>query len=101
MREDRRLVVFYHGNSKNLGLHLDYFQMLYQSGNCDVLVVAYRGYSASSGTPDEEGLKVDGKAILSYAADHLARHYVDRGGVFVIGRSLGGAVATASVAAIR
>ena len=59
MREDRRLVVFFHENAGNLGLRLDYFQLLYHEVNCDILAVAYRGYSASSGTPSEDGIKED------------------------------------------
>mmetsp|Transcript_9879 Transcript_9879/g.12255 ORF Transcript_9879/g.12255 Transcript_9879/m.12255 type:complete len:88 (+) Transcript_9879:194-457(+) len=53
MGSDRRLVVFFHENAGNLGLRLDYFQMLYHEANCDVLAIAYRGYSASSGKPTE------------------------------------------------
>ena len=61
VREDRRLVVFFHENAGNLGLRLDYFQTLYHEVNCDILAVAYRGYSASSGIPSEEGIKEDAK----------------------------------------
>lgn len=74
--------------------------MLYHEMNCDVVSVAYRGYSASSGVPTEEGLKIDGATVLEYVDSELAEHYIDRGGVFVLGRSLGGAVAAASIAGL-
>lgn len=61
------------------------------------MAVAYRGYSDSSGTPSEEGLKLDGRAVLQFVNENLAIHYADKGGIFVLGRSLGGAVATATV----
>ena len=67
--------------------------MLYHEANCDVLALAYRGYSASSGKPTEAGLKLDAEAVMTFLHDELAEHYQERGGVFVIGRSLGGAVA--------
>ena len=101
VRDDRRLVVFFHENAGNLGLRLDYFQTLYHEVNCDVLAIAYRGYSASSGTPSEEGIKQDAEQILTFVHRDLSRYYVDRGGVFVLGRSLGGAVATSALSQIE
>lgn len=72
--------------------------MLYHEVNCDILAVAYRGYSASSGTPSESGLKLDAEAIMRFVKTDLARHYVNRGGFFILGRSLGGAVAATTIA---
>ena len=93
LTHDRRLVVFFQENAGNIGLRLDYFQTLYHEGNCDIIAIAYRGYSSSSGKPSEEGLKLDAKAVMSFVNKDLARFYSNRGGVFVVGRSLGGAVA--------
>ena len=100
MKRDRRLVVFFHENAGNLGLRLDYFQMLYHEMNCDVLAVAYRGYSASSGKPSEKGLKLDAAAVMEFTHKELIEHYMTRGGAFVLGRSLGGAVATAAISSL-
>ena len=100
MRLDRRLVVFFHENAGNLGLRMDYFQTLYHEANCDVLAVAYRGYSSSSGKPTEEGLKLDAAAVINFLNKDLAQFYANRGGVFILGRSLGGAVAAATVASL-
>ena len=74
--------------------------MLYHEANCDVISVAYRGYSNSSGQPSEGGLKLDGAAVMRYVHEELAEHYTERGGVFVIGRSLGGAVAASAVSTL-
>ena len=65
MRENRRLLIFFHENAGNLGLRLDYFNLMYHKGNCDILAVAYRGYSDSSGFPSEQGLKNDAIAKSS------------------------------------
>lgn len=54
--KDRRLVVFFHENAGNLGYRLSYFAALYHKADCDVLALAYRGYSSSTGSPSEEGL---------------------------------------------
>ena len=80
-----------------MGLRLDYFSMLYHEMNCDVLAIAYRGYSASSGKPSEHGLKLDAAAVMEFAYSELVNHYTNRGGFFVIGRSLGAAVAASAV----
>ena len=60
---------------------------------CDILSIAYRGYSDSTGLPSEAGLKLDAEAVMRFVMDDLAEHYTERGGVFILGRSLGGAVA--------
>jgi len=41
--------------------------MLYHEMNCDVLAIAYRGYSASSGKPSEKGLKLDAAAVMEFS----------------------------------
>ena len=47
-------------------------------------------YGRSEGTPSEEGLALDAQAILAYTR---SRKEVDPAKIFLIGRSLGGAVA--------
>lgn len=101
MRPTRRLIVFFHENAGNLGLRLDYFSTLYHEIDCDILALAYRGYSSSSGKPTEEGLKLDAEAVMAFVDQDLAPHYIYNGGVFVVGRSLGGAVAAAAISAMN
>jgi len=38
---------------------------------------------------------------MSFVDGDLAEHYVKRGGIFLIGRSLGGAVATAAISSLN
>lgn len=62
--------------------------------NC--LIVGYRGYGKSQGTPSESGLKLDGEAIAEWAfntKNEIVNNFVDSKNVFLFGRSLGGAVA--------
>lgn len=58
---------------------------------CNVLLVAYRGYSDSEGEPTEKGLKEDGIAILDWA---VMNPKIDKTKLYLYGRSLGGAVAS-------
>ena len=66
--------------------------------SCDIVSFAYRGYSDSTGQPSEAGLKLDSEAVMRFVKNDLAEHY--QGGIFVLGRSLGGAVATHAVSSM-
>jgi fermentation-respiration switch protein FrsA (DUF1100 family) len=59
----------------------------------NILTFAYRGFSESEGKPDETGLKQDGLDIMKYIKDNRDQLVGPNGHIFLIGRSLGGAVA--------
>ncbi len=62
---------------------------------CTVLMLEYRGYGLSTGTPDEEGLRVDAQTGLDYLRQ---REDTRDSRIVVYGQSLGGAVAVWLVA---
>ena len=64
---DARTVIFFHGNAGNIGTRLPNIEVMVKVMKCNVLIVAYRGYSNSEGTPSEEGLKLDAEASLEWA----------------------------------
>ena len=64
--------------------------MLYFELEVNVLIVGYRGYGHSEGTPSEEGLELDAEAIFDWA---INSPQVNKSKLFVMGKSLGGAVA--------
>ena len=87
--------LMFHGNAGNIGYRLPIARVLHDELACTVLMVQYRGYGMSSGTPNEKGLNVDAQAGLDYIRDSEDL----RGSkVIVYGQSLGGAVGTALVA---
>lgn len=55
-----------------------------------MLIVGYRGYGHSEGAPSEAGLELDAEAIFQFALNHKE---INNSKLFVIGKSLGGAVA--------
>ena len=55
-----------HENAGNLGFRIPYFRMLVEDLGVSVLAMAYRGYTYSDGSPDEEGLKKDGEAVTKF-----------------------------------
>jgi len=82
-------IIFFHGNAGNIGFCLPNAKSLYVSTGCNILLVEYRGYGNSSGSPSEKGLKLDAQAALDFVQD---RSDIDHKKIFIFGRSLGGAV---------
>jgi fermentation-respiration switch protein FrsA (DUF1100 family) len=88
-----RTIVFMHENAGNLGLRMDWFLRVIGALDVNILTFAYRGYSDSEGSPSEVGLKQDGLDIMHYVKNNLDDLVQEDGGIFLLGRSLGGAVA--------
>ncbi|EEC16495.1 abhydrolase domain-containing protein, putative [Ixodes scapularis] len=83
-------LLYLHGNAGNIGHRLHNVAGLFHQCGCNVLLVEYRGYGRSEGTPSEEGLYRDAQAGLDFLAQHPG---LDATKLLVFGRSLGGAVA--------
>ena len=87
--EARRTVLFLHGNAGNISHRRESIEIFYRLGN-NVLIIDYRGYGQSAGSPSEAGLYLDATA----AWHHLTvTRGADPANVIIFGRSLGGAVA--------
>ena len=85
----RRVLIWYHGNAGNIADRLHNARWFVDQLGIAVVLVDYRGYGHSEGTPDEAGLYRDGVAIY----DAVAARGVPARDVILFGRSLGGAVA--------
>ena len=79
-----------HANAGNMGLRLPMANSLRAALSANIIMWDYRGYGASGGEPEEAGIKRDGEAVLAWAR---ALPEVHPGRLFVVGESLGGAVA--------
>lgn len=82
-------VLFLHGNGGNISHRLDKLAVLHGLG-ASVLMIDYRGYGRSDGSPDEAGLYRDADA----AYDELLRRGRSADSIVLYGESLGGTVAT-------
>ncbi len=82
-------MIYFHENAGNIGNRLYVIEMLYLELEVNVLIVGYRGYGHSEGTPSEPGLEKDAEAIFEFALEHKE---INNQSIFTIGRSLGGAV---------
>lgn len=84
-----RVLIWYHGNAGNISHRLETARVFVERLGFDIVLVDYRGYGLSEGTPEETGLYVDGLAIY----DATIRRGFDPERLVLFGRSLGAAVA--------
>ena len=85
----KRIVVYFHGNAGNISHRVRDASKIYRLG-CDVLLVSYRGYGRSEGSPSERGVYEDGISSINYITQNLG--YTEEE-IIIYGRSLGTAVA--------
>lgn len=83
-------VLFCHGNAGNISHRLEWLKIFHDMG-LTVLLLDYRGYGQSSGSPSEQGTYEDARAAWSYLTD-IRKTSPTR--VVIFGESLGGAIAT-------
>ncbi len=85
----RATVLFFHGNAGNNGDRVPELQTLHALGY-NVLIVDYRGYGRSEGSPGETETYLDAQA----AWEHLTQsHGLPARSIVIVGESIGGAVA--------
>ncbi|XP_054012700.1 protein ABHD13 isoform X1 [Hylaeus anthracinus] len=83
-------LLYLHGNAGNIGHRLPNVAEFYHNVQCNILMLEYRGYGLSQGSPSEEGLYMDACAGIDYLRN---RTDINTNEIIVYGRSLGGAVA--------
>jgi len=86
----RATLLFFHGNAGNISHRLDSINNFHQLG-LSVLIIDYRGYGISPGTPSEQGTYNDAEAAWSYLTKEKN---IPPNNIVIFGRSLGGAIAT-------
>ncbi|MES0328422.1 MAG: alpha/beta hydrolase, partial [Gammaproteobacteria bacterium] len=85
-----QVLLFFHGNAGNISHRRASLEVFHRLG-LNVLMIDYRGYGQSQGSPSEAGLYLDAAVAWSYLVDEKG---FDANQVVIFGRSLGGAVAT-------
>ena len=84
--ETLKTILFFHGNAGNMGMWMDNIEQMVRRVGVNVLAIDYRGYGDSEGSPTEKGLLNDAEAALDFVISRKLEPYI-------LGRSLGGAVA--------
>jgi len=88
-QQNARAILFLHGNAGNASHRLPNAAELARLG-ADVLLIDYRGYGMSDGTPSESGVYADARAGLAHLIEE--RGFREQR-IVVFGRSVGGAIA--------
>lgn len=91
-RSRNTTILMFHGNAGNIGYRLPIAKVLSEDIGCHVLMLQYRGYGLSTGTPNEKGLMIDAQVGLDYVRE---RHELSETNIVLYGQSLGGAVSIA------
>ncbi|RMZ81946.1 hypothetical protein DV737_g2245, partial [Chaetothyriales sp. CBS 132003] len=82
-------IVAFHGNAGNVGHRIPIGKVLSETLGCYCFMAEYRGYGRSTGTPSEEGLAIDGQAVLDFVRSHAELKHTR---IVLYGQSLGGAL---------
>ena len=85
-------LIYFHGNAGNMGLRLPHAARVLAFSKMNILMMDYRGFGSSEGTPSEEGINIDADTVLEYVSTHPK---LKGSPIIVFGRSLGGAVSIA------
>jgi fermentation-respiration switch protein FrsA (DUF1100 family) len=85
-----RVLLFFHGNAGNVSHRGDSIAIFNELG-LNVLIIDYRGFGRSDGSPSERGLYRDADAAWRWLTQERG---VPQNEIVLFGRSLGGAVAT-------
>ncbi len=91
-RDNKPVIIYFHGNGGSLPGRVDRFRRLIKDG-IGLVGVEYRGYGGSGGTPTEQGLIADAEAAYAFAVSHYPVQQI-----VVWGGSLGSGVAVALAA---
>lgn len=93
----RATVLFLHGNAGSIVHRLDWLPM-FQRLRLSALMVDYRGYGASTGSPSEAGTYADAEAAWRHLTEERR---IPPGRIVVFGESLGGAIAAHLAARVQ
>lgn len=85
----RPTIMMFHGNGGNLGHRVPLAKVFYIKMRCNVMMVSYRGYGHSEGSPSEKGLQQDAQTALDYLTSHAV---LSKTPIILYGQSIGGAV---------
>jgi fermentation-respiration switch protein FrsA (DUF1100 family) len=86
----RGTVLLLHGNAGDISHRIDYARMFFELGY-HALLLDYRGFGTSTGTPSEEGTYRDAEAGWRWLID---KRGVKSSEIVIFGESLGGGVAS-------
>lgn len=94
-RQEPPIVLFLHGNAENISTHIGSVYWLPEQG-VDVFLLDYRGFGHSKGSPFIPAVFQDVEASLIW----LRQRFPERR-IYILGQSIGAAIATTSMAMFK
>ncbi|KAG9045743.1 hypothetical protein FS842_001109 [Serendipita sp. 407] len=85
----RPTILMFHGNAGNIGHRVPLARIFFIKMRCNVILVSYRGYGQSEGSPSEQGFKVDSQTVLDFVRSDPVLKTTP---IICYGQSIGGAV---------
>ena len=85
-------ILYFHGNGE-IAADYDFVAPAYTALGLTLLVIDYRGYGASDGTPTATNLLLDAVAVFEAASDVFEDNLLSPAQLYLMGRSLGSAAA--------
>ena len=89
--KSRTTLLWLHGNAGNISHRMDNIAVLNRLTGLGVLIVDYRGYGQSEGSPSESGLYLDAEAAIEFLVSEVGLDPEED--IVLFGRSLGVGVA--------
>lgn len=83
------IVLYFHGNAGNIYHRIPTLMQLQDYG-VSVIGLSYRGYGRSEGSPSEQGIYMDGEALVKHVTQVLGYKHEN---IILFGRSIGSTVA--------
>ncbi|CAF0950107.1 unnamed protein product [Rotaria sordida] len=83
-------VLYLHGAGGNISHRLEVLRLFYENLHCNILIIDYRGFGKSSGSPTELGLYIDAQTAYDYL---IYKQKILPENIIVLGTSLGASVA--------
>lgn len=82
--------LYLHGAGGNISHRLEVLRLFYENLHCNILIIDYRGFGKSSGSPSELGLYIDAQTAYDYL---IYKQKIQPDNIVVFGTSLGASVA--------
>ncbi|CAF1351727.1 unnamed protein product [Adineta ricciae] len=83
-------LLYLHGAGGNISHRLEVVRLFYENLHCNVLIIDYRGFGKSTGSPSELGLYIDAQTGYDYL---IYKQKINPDNLIVFGTSLGASVA--------
>ncbi|CAF2469763.1 unnamed protein product [Rotaria sp. Silwood2] len=83
-------LLYLHGAGGNISHRLEVLRLFYENLHCNLLIIDYRGFGKSTGSPSELGLYIDAQTAYDYL---IYKQKILPENIIVFGTSLGASVA--------